>query len=129
MLRRVERNADFTVSGTDRSRVAQGQIEIHRQSNVLDYQVNLALRNHAPDHIFNLVEHPLRVLDACANRGTNVEAELAGVYLWEKIFAKKWRYENERENHDRHHNPHHTRGGVRTHFHPAAEKVRQFSDP
>src|ERR1700739_33394 len=101
MLRQVQRNVDFTVSGTDRRRVAQGQIEINRQSNVLDYQVNLVLRNHAPDHIFNLVEHLLRLLDACANRGTNVEAELAGVHIREKIFAKKWRHENERESHYR----------------------------
>ena len=129
MLRRVERNADFTVSGTDRRRVAQGQIEIHRQSNVLDYQVNLVLRNHAPDHIFNLVEHLLRVLDACANRGTNVEAELAGVYLWEKIFAKKWRYENERENHDRHHYPDHETCVVKRPLQPRGVKAPQLLEP
>lgn len=90
MPRRVQRNVDFTVSGADCRRVAQGQIEIHRQSNVLDYQVNLILGNNAPDHIFDLVEHLLRLFGACTNRGTNVEAKLAGVHIREKIFAEKW---------------------------------------
>src|ERR1700693_1723961 len=97
---RLERNVDFTVSGTDCRRVAQSQVEIHRHSDVLDNQVNLVLRNYAPDYLFNLVKDLLRLFDSGANRGTNVETECTGVYLWKKIFAKKWRHENEGEQHD-----------------------------
>src|ERR1700730_5927085 len=113
MTRRVKRNVDFTISGADRRRVAQSQVEIHRQSNVLDYQVNLTLGDNAPDYLFNLVEHLLRLFDACTNRGTNVETELAGVHIREKIFAEKWRHENERENHYRHHHSDHQAGMVK----------------
>src|SRR5271166_1805484 len=126
MARRVQRNVDFTVSGADRRRVAQGQIEIHRQSNVLDYQVNLVLGNNASDHIFNLVEHLLRFFDARTNRGTNVEAKLAGVHIREKIFAKKWRHQNERENHYRHHRPDHETGMVKRPLQPRDVKAPQL---
>src|SRR5580693_55391 len=126
MLGRVQRNVDFTVSGTDRRRVAQGQVEIHRQANVLDYQVNLVLGNNAPDHIFNLIKNLLRLFDACTNRGTDVEAKLAGVHIREKIFAKKWRHENERENHDRHHPPDYQTGMMQRPFQPRGVKAPQL---
>src|ERR1700685_3811104 len=129
MTRRVQRNVDFTVGGADRRGVAQGQIEIHRQSNILDYQVNLVLRNNAPDDIFNLVEHLLRLFDACANRGANVEAELAGVDIREKIFAKEWRDQTERENHYRDHRPDHEPGMVKRPFQPRGVKAPQLLEP
>src|SRR5271165_2015985 len=129
MIRRVQRNVDLTVSGTDRRRVAQGQIEIHWQSNVFGDQFNLVLWYHVPDHIFNLVEYLLRLFDAGANRGTNVEAELAGVYFWEKIFAKKWRHDNQREHHDRHHYPDHETCVVKRPLQPRGVKVSQLLEP
>jgi hypothetical protein len=89
----------------------------------------LVLWNHAPDHIFNLVEELLRILDACANRCTVVEAELAGVHIWEKIFAKEWRHENEREHHDRHHGPDHEPCVVKRPFQPGGVKVPQLLEP
>jgi hypothetical protein len=51
MIRGIQGNVDFTVSGADRRRIAQSQIEIHWQSNILRYQFNLVLRDHAPNHI------------------------------------------------------------------------------
>src|SRR6516164_3987989 len=126
---RLQRNVNFTISGTDSRRVAQSQIEIHRQSNVLYNQVNLVLGNHAADHIFNLVKHQLRLLDSRANRSTNVEAELTGIYLREKIFTQKRRHENEREHHDRHHHPDHQTSVVKRPLQPGGVKVPQLFEP
>lgn len=57
---------------------------------------------------------------------TNVEAELAGVHIWEKIFAKEWRHENEREHHDRHHGPDHEPCVVKRPLQPGGVRVPQL---
>src|SRR5208337_112824 len=107
MIRRVQRNVDFTsaepivaVSLKARLRFI-GNPMFSVTNSIWSFGITRRIT------FFNLVEHLLRLFDACTYRGTNVEAELAGVYFWEKIFAKKWRHDDEREHHDCHHCPDH----------------------
>jgi len=57
MLPFIERYKDFAISGTDRGRVAQCKIEIHRQSNVLQDDIYLLLRDQRPDHCIITTNH------------------------------------------------------------------------
>src|SRR5208283_3391216 len=126
MLPFIERYKDFAISGTDRGRVAQCKIEIHRQSNILQDDIYLLLRDQRPDHCIYLEKHAPRFFDACSGRSANVETKLPGVDQRKEIFSQDRGQENERENYARQHDGNHDAAMLKGPLQPRAINVPQF---
>src|SRR5271165_2455422 len=126
MLLFIERYKDFAISGTDRGRVAQCKIEIHRQSNILQDDIYLLLRDQRPDHCIYLEKHAPRFFDACSGRSANVETKLPGVDQRKEIFSQDRGQENERENSARQHDGNHDAAMLKGPLQPRAINVPQF---
>jgi len=127
MLRRVEERRLHRSGKTDSSPCRSRPDAIHRQSNVLDtYQVNLLLRNTLGSH-FNLREHLLRVLDACATGGTNGGGGNCPAYTFGKKSSQEMALRDEREKHTSPLPDHETCGLAP--INRARKKFRRFSNP
>ena len=84
-MRRVERHEDFAVRRSNRDAVAQRQVDVVGQADVVVDHRQLARRNHLADVVLDLLEIDLRLLDPRARRAPHVQPQLPCVDSWKEI--------------------------------------------
>src|SRR5260370_14146185 len=83
----VERHQDLSVGGTDRGSVTQGEVKIHRQTNISEHKINLVLGDNTSDDILHLGKYMLGLLNPGARRRPHVQPELTGINQREEILT------------------------------------------
>ena len=85
---RLERDQDLAVGRRHERRVAEGQVDAAGgEADVVEDGVDLVGRDRLADHVLDLGEAALGLLEARAGRGADVQAELPGVDRREEVHA------------------------------------------
>ena len=86
-MRRLHRHQDLPVRRPDGHVVAQGEVDVVRQADVVGDHRQLVGRDHLADVVLDLLEIDFCLFDPGAGRRAHVQSELAGVHRREEVAA------------------------------------------
>ena len=85
-----ELDLNLAVLAADRAGVVVGHVDAaHWKADILDQRLDLARRDDAADLLLDLGETGGSLLDARADRSTNMHQDAAGIDLWKEIAAER----------------------------------------
>ena len=86
---RAQRDEDFPVGRSDADAVAQRQVDVVQQADVVGDHAQFVGGNHLAQIVFDLLEVDLRLLDPRARRAPDVQPQLAGVDSGKEVAANE----------------------------------------